>query len=119
MAETRTYSGGCHCGQVRYAVTLELGPVLKCNCSICSKTGSLLAAVSPSQFELLSGSDRLSDYQFAKKNIHHLFCKDCGIRSFARGKGPGGKDMLVVNVRCLDDVDAESLPVTHFDGRSL
>ena len=116
---TKRYTGGCHCGRVRYDVDLELGPVLKCNCSICSKTGSLLAAVAPEQFELVSGNDRLSDYQFAKKNVHHLFCQDCGIRSFARGKGPGGRDMVVVNVRCLDGVDAESLPVTHFDGKSL
>ena len=119
MPETRIYTGGCHCGSIRYSVTLALGPLLKCNCSICSKTGSLLAAVSPAHFQLLSGADRLSDYQFATKNIHHLFCTSCGIRSFARGKGPGGEEMVVVNVRCLDGVDAESFPVTHFDGRSL
>ena len=35
---------------------------------------------------------------------HHLFCKTCGIRSYAMGKGPHG-DMVAINVRCLDDVD--------------
>jgi hypothetical protein len=35
------------------------------------------------------------------------------------GKGPGGRDMVMLNVRCLDDVDAEQLKVKKFDGASL
>jgi len=26
--------------------------------------------------------------------------------------------MAAINVRCLEDVDIDALPVTHFDGRS-
>ncbi|HVH07755.1 MAG TPA: GFA family protein, partial [Myxococcota bacterium] len=33
-----TYHGSCHCGDVRYDVTLDLGEVVECNCSICSRT---------------------------------------------------------------------------------
>ena len=63
--------------------------------------------------------DRLTDYQFKTKTIHHLFCPVCGIRSFARGIGPDGREMIAINVRCLEDVDLASLPVRPFDGRSL
>ena len=66
----QTHTGGCHCGKVRYEVRLELGEVLECNCSICSKTGSLLAFVPASQFELNSGADALREYQFGKRRIH-------------------------------------------------
>ena len=30
-----------------------------------------------------------------------------------------GNFMAAVNVRCLEGVDASSLPVKHFDGRAL
>jgi hypothetical protein len=119
MAETKTYTGGCHCGAVRYRVTTKLESAITCNCSICSKSGTMLAPVSSAQFELLSGEDALRDYQFGKKRIHHLFCGRCGIKSFARGPGPGGGEMVVVNVRCLDGVDLPAIDLKPFDGKSV
>jgi hypothetical protein len=115
----KTYNGSCHCGDVRYDVKMDLGEVMECNCSICSKTGSLLAFATDDGFDLKSGKDHLTDYQFASKNIHHLFCDRCGVRSFARGKGPDGKPMVAINVRCLEGVDVDSLKRKAFDGRSL
>ncbi len=117
-AETRTYQGGCHCGKVRYQITAKLAGAITCNCSICSKTGTMLTFVPAAQFELLSGEDALTDYQFGRMNIHHLFCKHCGIRSFARGQKPDGTRMAAINVRCLDDVDLEAVPVQKVDGKS-
>jgi len=119
MAQAKMHEGGCHCGNVRYQVTIPLGEVMECNCSICSKTGSRLTFVAPGQFRLLAGADKLSDYQFKSKTIHHLFCPVCGIRSFARGKRPDGSEMIAINVRCLEGVDASALAVRPFDGRSL
>jgi hypothetical protein len=120
MDETRTYTGGCHCGAVRYRVTSEpLKTALACNCSICAKTGSALTFVPATQFELVSGGDALRDYQFGKKRIHHVFCPTCGIRSFARGARPDGTAMVAVNVRCLDGVDVAALELKPFDGKSL
>jgi hypothetical protein len=119
MPETKTYTGGCHCGKVRYEVSTNLTPVMSCNCSICSKRGSLLTFVPPAQFKLRSGEDALGDYQFNKHIVHHLFCKTCGILSFARGKNPKGEDTIAINVRCLEGVDPAGLKITPFDGRSL
>lgn len=117
--ETKTYRGGCHCGAVRFTVTLALAEVMECNCSICSKTAWSLAFTPASGFELLQGSDALVDYQFAKRHIHHEFCGTCGIRSFGWGLDDKGERMFSVNVRCLDDVDVGALPVEHYDGASL
>ena len=119
MAETTTYTGGCHCGAVRYRVRAKLETAMTCNCSICSKTGTLLAFVPASEFELVSGREALTDYQFGKKRIHHLFCNRCGVRSFARGVSPDGAAMVAVNVRCLDGVDLGAIPLQPFDGRRL
>jgi hypothetical protein len=115
----QTYSGGCQCGAVRYEVATEIGEVIACNCSRCRRLGSLLAPASAADFKLLSGKDATTEYQFNKRAIHHPFCTTCGIQSYAYGKGPGGQDMVMVNVRCLDGVDADSLKVRKFDGASM
>jgi len=119
MADTKTYSGSCHCGTVRFEASTDLKTVIQCNCSICSRVGYLLTFVTPEQFKLHQGEGQLRDYQFNKKNIHHLFCSNCGVHSFGRGMGPGGKPMCAVNVRCLDGVDVAGLTVTPFDGASM
>jgi hypothetical protein len=119
VPERKTYSGGCHCGKVRYEVTTDLAKTMMCNCSICSKKGALMTFVGGEDFRLLKGEADLSDYQFNKKHIHHVFCSTCGIGSFANGKSATGKTMYSVNVRCLDDVDPASFTPAMFDGKKL
>ena len=119
MSEVATHRGSCHCGKVRYEVTADLTQVLACNCTICQKRGALWTYVEPAQFRLLSGADELADYQFNKKIIHHMFCRTCGVSSFARGQGADGSEGIGINVRCLDDVDLATLETISFDGRSL
>jgi hypothetical protein len=104
---------------VRYRVKTDFARVVACNCSMCGRAGSMLTFVPPSDFELISGEEALSDYQFAKRRIHHLFCRTCGIKSFARGKAPDGNEMVAVNLRCLDNVDLEKVPTKAFDGKAL
>src|SRR3954462_5387842 len=96
------YSGGCHCGAVRYEVDMTIENVMSCNCSICSRKGYLLTFTPATNFTLLQGEGALSDYLFGKKTIHHLFCKQCGISSFAKGTMPDGTEIRAINARCLD-----------------
>ncbi len=120
MEDTKTYEGSCHCGNVRYEVTMT--PPAKAfagTCSICSRTGWLLAFVPTSQVKFLSGDDGTSDYQFGKKSIHHHFCSKCGVRSFSRGKDKEEKETIAVNLRCLSGLDATKLPLETFDCAKL
>jgi hypothetical protein len=82
------------------------------------RVGALRAFTPASRFKLSSGADALSDYQFGKQHLHHLFCKVCGVHSFATGTGPDGVEMRAINVRCLDGVDVAALEVARFDGKS-
>ena len=119
MAQT-THYGSCHCGAVRFHVDIDLEkPAITCNCSICSRSGTVLSFVPKEQFVLDQGESNLTDYQFNKKVVHHLFCKTCGIKAFGRGTGPNGVEMVAVNVRCLDDVDLAQVPTRQFDGKSM
>lgn len=118
MAQTQTYTGGCHCGAVRYQVEADLDQVIACNCSICSKRGLLLTFAPQDKFTLTTGAKHQADYQFNKKVIHHLFCETCGVESYGLGQMPDGSKVAAINVRCLDGVDLDSLKPKKFDGRS-
>jgi hypothetical protein len=119
MSGAKKYSGSCHCGAVRYEAELDLTkPVISCNCSICLRTGALLAFTPSDRFTLLSGEDSLTDYLFNNHVIHHLFCRVCGIRAFSRAIAPDGTPTVAVNTRCLDGVDLGSLKLHEYDGKS-
>jgi hypothetical protein len=112
----RVFEGGCHCGRVRFRVTGDLDRVTYCNCSMCSKKGLLHLIVAPEQFELLSGKDDLTTYQFNTKVAKHTFCKHCGVHPFYVPRSD--PDKIDVNARCLDGIDADALPIKQFDGKN-
>jgi hypothetical protein len=111
-----SYEGGCHCGRVRFRVTAELNGVADCNCSVCTKKGFLHLIVPPELFELLSGEDALSSYQFNTGTAKHAFCRHCGIHPFYVPRSD--PDKIDVNVRCLDDIDLKTVAIHPFDGRN-
>ena len=111
----KAMQGGCHCGRVRFKVTADLDSVTYCNCSICSKKGFLHLIVPPEQFELLSGKDNLTTYEFNTRTAKHMFCKTCGIHAFYVPRSD--PDKIDVNVRCIDDTDLSTLTIATFDGQ--
>ena len=113
------YKGSCHCGQVAFEAEGELEQVTACNCSMCSRKGSLLWFVPRDNLRLLTAESNVSTYTFNEHVIKHRFCPTCGIHPFGEGADPSGNRMAAINVRCLENVDVKSLPVRHFDGRSL
>jgi hypothetical protein len=115
----KSYKGSCHCGRVAFEVEGELKQVLACNCSICSRKGSLLWFVPRERLRLLTPEDEMATYTFNKHAIKHKFCATCGIHPLAVAEDPSGKPMAAIIVRCLEGVDLSSLAVKPFDGRSL
>lgn len=115
MAKVR-YEGGCHCGRVRFAVHGDLSTATLCNCSICAKKGFIHLIVLPEDFDLVSGREDLTTYEFNTKTAKHHFCKVCGMHPFYVPRSD--PDKVDVNVRCLDGVDLGSLNLTTFDGKN-
>jgi hypothetical protein len=113
------YKGSCHCGKVAFEVEGELNGAMACNCSMCSRKGSLMWFVPREQFRLLTPEKDLGTYTFNKHVIKHHFCRTCGIHPYGEGTDPKGNRMAAINIRCLEGIDLESVPVQHFDGRSL
>jgi hypothetical protein len=116
---SNTYVGGCHCGAVRFEVSLE--PNFKgsrCNCSICVKTAATGAIVKPHAFRLLQGEGDLGGYVWGGRISTRHFCKHCGIHCYGAGHLEQiGGDFVSVNLNCLDDIDPNALEVVYWDGR--
>jgi hypothetical protein len=115
-ATMEIYEGSCHCGRVRFRVTATLDRIIRCNCSLCAMKGFLHLLVPSERFELLAGADELSEYRFNTGVAKHQFCRTCGIHPFYVPRSD--PDKFDVNVRCLEGVDAEAVPVEAFDGQN-
>lgn len=110
------FSGGCHCGQVRFELRTDKRMILDCNCSICTKKGFLHLIVEAEEFRLLRGEHAVHEYRFGTGAAKHRFCGQCGIHSYYLPRShPQG---ISVNARCLDDWAnlRDLFEIQHFEG---
>lgn len=105
----RTYNATCHCGNIKYTVTLPnalapegSGKINKCNCTICTKNGYLL--VYPKRTDVVFLDDlesRLKDYYMGRKIKPHRFCPECScsiLIDFRNVEHEKMKEHLAVNI---------------------
>ncbi len=111
------YDGCCHCGSIRFKVFLDLDDAVICDCSICTKKGSIVVRVEEADFDLLSPISELSLYTFNKHIAKHYFCPVCGIHTFSRPRSY--PELWAINVRCLDGVDVASVDPRRVPGSKL
>lgn len=101
--------GSCHCGAVVFEVTLSNGleDLRRCNCSLCSRRGALIASVPREQLRVVQGEEQLRLYQWNTKIAEHYFCADCGIYTHHRRRSK--PDEFGFNIACLEGVDTFAL----------
>jgi hypothetical protein len=123
-----TYRGSCHCGRVRFEVRAEIDHVRECDCSICHRRGALTFRVPTDALMLLTPWEELSLYEWGSKTAKDFFCPTCGILPFRRPSDPTPQELRdgverfdgwAVNVRCLEGIDTESLPVRKIRGSQI
>ena len=113
------YIGSCHCGNIKFEAEGELTSALACNCSICARKATLLWFVPSENFTLLTSREKITTYTFNKHLIKHQFCSVCGVQPFSEGLDPKGNAMFAVNMRCLENIDVNSVTVQHYDGKAI
>ena len=113
---TIKHYGGCHCQSVKFIVKAPANiSAIRCNCSICQKSGFLHLIVTAENFNLLKGKEHLTEYRFNTEVARHLFCRKCGIKSFYSPRSH--PDSWSVNVNCLEPTNIACITITEFDGR--
>ena len=123
-----TFQGSCHCGNIRFEVDADLDHVRVCDCSICRRRGALIHRVAKSQLRLRVPWARLSLYQWGSMTAKDYFCPVCGVLPFRRPSDPTPEELRAgvepfdgwgVNVRCLEGVDIETIPVKRISGSRI
>jgi hypothetical protein len=102
---------------VKFAIQSDMPELTTCDCSICIRKNALMVKVHEDDFELLSGDESLSEYQFHTHTARHFFCAICGIYPFHRKRVT--PDHLGINVRCLDGFDPVGIPVRATIGKEM
>ena len=110
--------GSCICGAVRYRVEIDPSQGSRCNCSFCTKLGTLAAIVKPAAFTLVSQPDQLAGYTRTPEVGERFFCRTCHTYCYAQGHlAQVGGDFVSVNLNTLDDHDPSTTQVAYWDGR--
>jgi hypothetical protein len=114
VGDTNNRAGQCHCGAVRFEVTLSDGfnSIRRCNCSYCRMRGAVVVAAEMGRIKFLRGEDALTSYRFNTESAQHFFCSRCGIATHLQRRSD--PNLYGVNVACLDGVspfDFSEVPV--------
>lgn len=107
-------TGACHCGAVRFAVSLSDGfeTIRRCTCSYCRMRGAVVVMAEPGGVTILQGEEFLTSYRFNTGTAEHFFCSRCGIYTHHQRRSAPG--LHAVNVACLEGVspfDFAAVPV--------
>ncbi|EJD05618.1 uncharacterized protein FOMMEDRAFT_165994 [Fomitiporia mediterranea MF3/22] len=119
-APTQLFKGTCHCRKFAFEykhAPLDVKKAARCNCSWCARTGGIYIMGPENMLTLdpkFGGWDDFTKFENKTKTVKHYFCPVCGNLMFWTGM-----DLLGVNVRMLDGVDADNLEVEIFDGKNL
>ena len=94
----------CHCGFVEAEINIsDINKILRCNCSICKRKGTIMSLVKNEDFKIIKGFDKIKLYQFHTKVAKHYFCTNCGI--YTHHNPRSNPAMTGFNLGCLDDID--------------
>jgi hypothetical protein len=79
VGDMNVRAGQCHCGEVRFEVTLSAGfnSIRRCTCSYCRMRGAVVVMAEMGGIKVLQGEDALTSYRIraallllSVRNIH-------------------------------------------------
>ena len=71
--------------------------------------------ISHNDFNIIKGNKFITEYSFGTKTAKHLFCKNCGIKSFYQPRSH--PDSISINLQCIEG-PPEIKSVVYFDGKN-
>lgn len=124
----KTYHGACHCRTIQFDIVTNLDHVRVCDCSICQRRGALIHRIPRSALTYHSDWQKLSIYTWGSLTAKDYFCSNCGILVFREPsklldddskESAEEFDGWAINVRCLDDVDIDTIPIQKVFGSKI
>ena len=105
----QTRTGTCHCKAVEFEVDLRNGfeNLRRCNCSLCSRKGAVMAGVTLDRLQVVRGADKLSLYQWNTKQAKHFFCSICGIYTHHQRRSVPTE--YGYNLACIEGIDLTTI----------
>lgn len=104
--------GECNCGAVAFEISVDLGGVFVCHCSICRRStganGIAGVVIHGDAFRWIRGEERIATWTKPNSDWHTCFCRTCG------SKLPGANDAsrIFVPAGLISD-GGEALKVIH------
>ncbi len=113
---TKTYSGACLCGAIRFHAAGRPKIVAQCHCEECrrhSGTGHAIGAMFAKNAVEITGSLSTYTYVSAKgSQVTKAFCETCGSPIY--GTNSQTPDFLTVALGAMDDADDLQIEVVIF-----
>ncbi|KAI1506471.1 Mss4-like protein [Biscogniauxia marginata] len=118
-----TYEAGCHCGYIKFSVTLTPAlpeyKVTHCNCSTCTRFGYLLIYPQAKDVTWHSGGrERCVNYRFNTKQKDQMFCPKCGASLGIDFRDVREPHTYGISARAIYGIDLDELQYKKVDGIS-
>ena len=119
VANLTKLNASCHCSSIRLNIDLEkpLSEIVRCNCSICSKSkGFGMICVPQENVTVVEGFESVTEYIFNSTEAPHFFCIICGTHTHHKSRN--SPDKICINVACIDDFNIADYKgdIKNFDG---
>jgi len=116
MDHTQTFKGSCHCGNVQFELTNIPEWLTSCNCSICTKLGTIWAHDEISSIILKYDVSKTSTYIWGDKTLAFHTCKTCGCTTHWESLDSTKLSRMGVNFKMCSEHDISRYRVRTWDG---
>ena len=97
---TLPLKGKCHCGSIKFEINTKIRGLRRCNCSMCSRKGFVMATALINELSITSGKQFLNTYKWNTKIAEHYFCKICGINTHHKRRSD--PNQYGYNIACIE-----------------
>lgn len=110
--------GACHCGAVRFTVSLTDGlkTARRCTCSFCRMRGAVAVSAPLGGVRITNGEEAVASYRFNTGIAQHFFCSRCGI--YTHHQRRSNPNEYGVNVACLGISPFDFADIAVMDGEN-
>lgn len=116
IAPNSLLQGHCHCGQIQLTLPTLPTEAVRCNCSICQRTGAVWAYFPLQQVQITGHPEHTEQYIQGDKTLTLIRCKHCGIVTHWLPLQPEQTPRHGVNLNNFPSALLQQLRLRHFDG---